>query len=68
MSILKLELEKCVNPDGIRCPFVEEKLTKGYGYAVDYMCGKCDNRVTSVYVEWDSDVNPVPNWCPLKWD
>ena len=66
MPIVKFNLEKCVdNKQKIRCPFCTDKLTKGYGYAVDYMCSLMDNRVTSGYVEWDREINPVPDWCPI---
>jgi len=48
------------------CPKCGKKLTKGYGYAMDYFCKLKDNRITSGYVEWESEINPVPKWCPLR--
>jgi len=66
MAFIKIELDRCVDiTRNIKCPYVTEKLTKGYGYAVDYMCRLNDNKIVSGYVEWDRDVNPVPDWCPL---
>lgn len=67
--IIQLTLKKCVdNKAGVKCPYCTEKLTKGFGYAVDYMCKLMDNRVTSGYVEWESEINPVPSWCPIRTD
>ena len=66
MTLLQFELDRCVDTErGIRCPFVTEKLTKGYGYAVDYMCALKNNKITSGYVEWDREINPIPDWCPI---
>lgn len=56
-----IELDNCYE-----CPYCGQKLTKGYGYALDYFCKKTHNKITSGYVEWESDMNPVPDWCPLK--
>jgi hypothetical protein len=50
------------------CPHCGEKLTKGFGYAMDFFCKLSDNKIVSGYVEWDSDLNPVPEWCPLRLD
>ncbi len=61
MTIIRIDLKDCRT-----CPKCNKKLTKGYGYAMDYFCTLKDDRVTSGYVEWESDINPIPNWCPLK--
>lgn len=61
MTKITIDLKDCR-----KCPECGEKLTKGYGYATDYFCKLKNNKITSGYVEWSSDVNPVPNWCPLK--
>ncbi len=54
MPIVKFNLDKCIdNKQKIRCPYCIEKLTKGFGYAVDYMCSLKDNKITSGYVEWE---------------
>jgi len=60
MTILRLEVKDCSE-----CPKCDTKRTYGAGYAIDYFCTLCDNKVTSGYVEWSRDMNPVPNWCPL---
>ena len=66
---IQIQLEKCIdNSKKIKCPYCTEKLTKGYGYAVDYMCSLMDNRITSGYIEWEYEINPVPDWCPLRVD
>lgn len=61
MTMVQFNIEKCD-----KCPFVKTKLTKGFGYALDYMCSKKDNRVITSYIEWDSQIPPVPEWCPIK--
>lgn len=51
------------------CPFVAKKLTKGYGYATDYLCTKAGNAVIRRYVEWPSEEpkdHEFPQWCPLE--
>jgi hypothetical protein len=59
-----LEIDACNNG----CPHCGEKITKGYGYAMDYFCKLKNNKVVSGYVEWESDLNPVPDWCPVRVD
>ena len=70
-------MDRCVgNKDesGITfdCPFCESDRTRDAGFAMDYFCKLTSDanersgfRMTSGYVEWDSDINPVPLWCPL---
>lgn len=47
------------------CPFVEVSRTLGAGYAHDYLCRKTQKTIVS-YVEYDSEIPPVPQWCPFK--
>jgi hypothetical protein len=52
-----------------RCPNCKTKLTKGFGYALDFYCNKTpDNRVIAGYCEWTRDEpqdGEIPAWCPL---
>ena len=76
MPHLVLEFEKCVVKHGneyICCPYVHEEPTEGAGCATDYFCklvpdprNSCGYRTTSGYVEWPREINPVPNWCPIR--
>lgn len=67
-----LKIDKCCSTDqnsGINgCPFVETQRTPNSGYAIDYFCKAAGGRKISGYVEWDSDMNPVPDWCPKRID
>ena len=56
---LTLDIKKCT-----KCHFVESHRTKGAGFALDYFCTEKDNREIAGYVEWDSDMPLVPEWCP----
>lgn len=60
-TTIQLEINNCTD-----CPKNYSVLTKGYGHAVDYKCSEMDGKTSSGYVEWNSDINPVPEWCPLK--
>lgn len=69
-----LTLDKCVNngKDKINCPYAESDRTPNSGYAVDWYCKLMPDpqefhgyKITSGYVEWDNEINPVPNWCPF---
>lgn len=63
---IELELDRCIDPiKDLRCPYADEKSTKGYGYAVNHVCTKMGGRITSGYVEWVRDINPIPDWCPI---
>jgi hypothetical protein len=74
MSKLILELEKCVN-NGVQkvsCPYCGNQRTTGAGFAIDYFCkltpdekSSTKYKITSGYVEWDREINPIPIWCPL---
>jgi len=53
------------------CPHCTTKLTKGYGYAEDYLCTltKRKDNLIAGYVEWTSEApqdHVFPQWCPLK--
>lgn len=51
-----------------QCPHCKTKLTKGYGYATDYICYATSNtRIIAGYVEWDSEIpKEPPEWCPFR--
>lgn len=51
--------------DCVKCPDVNVEKTEGAGYAQDYICPHL-KRTISGYVEWDRDLNPVPDDCPLR--
>ena len=77
MATIQLEIKRC--NDG--CPHCKSHRTIGAGCATDYHCEIMDHvpsasdnpqwtrtdvgRKVSGYVEWDSDYNDVPDWCPL---
>lgn len=63
LVVIQIEVTDCR-----QCPKHGEKLTKGYGYATDYFCTLSNNKIVSGYVEWESDINPVPDWCPIRID
>lgn len=48
------------------CAFVKTGHTPGSGYGTDYFCSKKNNKKVAGYVEWDSELPLIPNWCPLK--
>lgn len=69
MPKIVIDLEKCrgntvKEHNSINCPFSYTERTPRSGYADDYKCHLL-NRTISGYVEWEKDVNPVPNDCPL---
>lgn len=51
-----------------QCPDCKTKLTKGFGYAMDYFCdGTPDQKTIAGYVEWDSEApkdGQIPHFCP----
>lgn len=65
---VKIPVINCKN-----CPHCDTKLTKGYGYALDYFCTKAtkiddEYRTIAGYVEWPSEEpqdNKIPLWCPF---
>lgn len=51
------------------CPNLTSRLTKGYGYAEDYLCRAADARLIDGYVEWESEKRKpgdFPDFCPLQ--
>lgn len=51
-----------------KCPNVIENRTPDAGYAFDYFCSAKDNKKIMGYVEYDSELAEVPNWCPYRVD
>ena len=47
------------------CPFVKVSRTPKAGYAHDFVCTKADKTIAT-YVEYDSEIPPVPQWCPFR--
>ncbi len=47
------------------CPYCTTKRTMGAGYAFDYMCSIMKNKIITPYVEYMSELDPVPGWCPF---
>lgn len=47
------------------CPFCNTRRTMGAGEAFDYLCGKMNNKQINGYVEYMSELGPVPKWCPF---
>ncbi len=66
--LFPMEIEKCTDkPNGVGCPFVHSERTQGAGFAVDYWCnGTKTPRKIIGYIEWDSEIPPVPEWCPYR--
>ena len=52
------------------CPYVIKTRTPEAGYAYDYYCNKYHTidgpRKICGYVEYDNEIEPIPNWCPYK--
>ena len=48
------------------CPMCETERTIGAGYAFDYLCKACGKRKIVGYVEWDSEIPEIPDWCPFR--
>lgn len=63
MTKIILEIKDCRG-----CPNVRADRTQGAGYALDYFCASMDNKKICGYVEWESDMAPVPDWCPARAD
>jgi hypothetical protein len=60
---LTLEIRNCNE-----CPNHDTKLTKGFGYAMDYICKAAGGKTIAGYVEWASDGpydGKFPDFCPL---
>ena len=74
MPKIILELEKCVHSgkDRIDCPYAGSAHTPASGFGTDYFCKLVPDekeehgfKITSGYVEWDREINPIPIWCPI---
>ena len=48
------------------CPCVMTAPTPGVGCATDYYCKAANCKKIVGYVEWDSEIPPVPDWCPFR--
>lgn len=48
------------------CPLHYTERTPRAGYALDYFCKASNGRKIVGYVEWDSEIPPVPDWCPFR--
>ena len=52
------------------CPCVKETRTPRAGFAFDYYCNACQTpsgpKQITTYIEYDSEMPPVPDWCPFK--
>ena len=55
-----MEIEKCNE-----CPFHDTRRTPGAGYAIDYFCVLEKGKEIAGYIEWNSDLPYVPDWCPI---
>lgn len=62
-ALVLIEVGRCDE-----CPFVELIRTMGAGHAYDYYCkaNKKFPKMIAYYVEYDSEIPPVPEWCPFK--
>lgn len=59
---IKIPINRCD-----KCPFVVTERTPRSGYALDYFCNyNKDSKLITTYVEWDSDMVPIPDWCPFR--
>ena len=47
------------------CPFCKTKRTIGAGDALDFHCQANGGRLIDRYIEYMSELNPVPDWCPF---
>lgn len=47
------------------CPFYYTDYTRGAGCADDYFCKAARGRKIAGYVEYASEIPPVPSWCPF---
>jgi hypothetical protein len=79
MVKLVLEIDNCSG-----CPFVNSERTLNAGFAIDYYCAHKEfkdytendkyrqstavGRKVMSYVEWSSDHQPIPDWCPIRLD
>lgn len=52
--------------DCSECPKCVTTRTIGADYALDYHCGLMQNKQICYYIEWPSEMKPVPSWCPIS--
>lgn len=64
MAKIKLEydIEKCW--DCPKCISEPTQTADSFEVALDYYCG-VNNKKIAGYIEYDSEMPKVPNWCPL---
>lgn len=48
------------------CPMCQTQRTPGTGFGRDYLCKASQNKLIATYIEWDSEIPPVPDWCPFR--
>ena len=59
---LEYDIEKCW--DCLMCKSEPTITADSFEIATDYYCGVNGKKIMG-YVEYDSEMPPVPNWCPL---
>lgn len=47
------------------CPLHFTERTPSAGFALDYFCRAKDNKEICHYIEYDSEIPEVPEWCPF---
>lgn len=48
------------------CPLVKKTRTPRTGCAFDYYCKAVNDKKIVGYIEWDSEIPPIPDWCPFR--
>lgn len=62
MAKIQFELKDCRE-----CPFHTYGGSSPYGDAYDLYCENSKKpRIIQEYIEYESEVPPVPDWCPIK--
>ena len=59
LAIITIRVGRCDE-----CPFHYTDYTRGAGCADDYFCEAAGGRKIAYYVEYPSEIPPVPEWCP----
>lgn len=61
LAVITINIGRCDE-----CPYCDTERTMGAGYAFDYFCKASKKKKKIVgYVEYDSEIPPVPAWCPF---
>ena len=60
LAIINIPVGRCDE-----CPFHYIDYTRGAGCANDYFCKAANGKKIAGYVEWESEIPPVPAWCPF---